>query len=136
MEPIDWDDPTESEDVTLNRWLYDEDDPLRIRFINAPIDLSVGELEEQMLVDNALASEVEFVTLHSKNHGHSPLLYPWRLETDTFTRNPELKNRIDAIDSPDQLEDDDLMRVQVTGCGLMRIKSIFNTVWWRDNQVI
>lgn len=130
MEPIDWDDPTESpEDVTLNRWLYSEDDPLRIRFINAPIDLSVGELEEQMLVNDALASEGRIRPPYTqKTMAIHRFFTHWRLETDTFTRNPELKNRIDAIDSPDQLEDDDLMRVPLNRfIELMRIKKAFLT---------
>ena len=130
IEPIDWDDPTESpEDVTLNRWLYSENDPLRFRFINEPINLSIGELEEQTLVNDALASEGRIRPPYTqKTMAIHRFFTHWRLETDTFTQNPELKNHIDTINSPDQLEDDDLMRVPLTRfIELMRIKKAFLT---------
>ena len=79
-----------------------------------------------MLVDNATSIRRSNSSTHTlKKHGHSPSLPIVTAKMQIHSRNPELKNRIDAIDS-DQLEDDDLMRVPLTRfIELMRIKKHF-----------
>ena len=128
-EPTYWESvPTQSpEEAMLDRWLYSEDDPLKLRFLKGPIDLSIDQFEEARLIDAAFESKGEIQPPYTRDTMAIHRFFThWKLETGAFTRSPELKQRISSIASPQDLLNDDLMQVPLARfIQLMKVKDAF-----------